>query len=129
MRKDLIIALAIAIVFTIVASWYWYWRVHFAKDEFSNSYEIEKGIYEEVFILSRGGVLANDLYACYLTDSVNFRKYVDRFDNKEKYRFYKVDKNTIMAVKYSFRVDYKSFLPIDSTFYSINFLKEENDFD
>ena len=92
-------------------------------------YKISDGLYEEKYVLSKGGVLANDLYACYLTDSVSFREYVGRYDAKEKYVFIKIEKDSVKAVKYSRRIHYGKYIAIDSSFYSISLLRKTGNFD
>lgn len=109
--------------------WWWYYRVHFYKGGPVYTYRIVDGLYEVRYNLSRGGVLATDLYACYLTDSINFREYVGRYDEKEKYLFTKIGVDTIKAVKYTRRIRYDKYLPLDSAFYAISYLKKSREFD
>jgi hypothetical protein len=128
MKKRTIIKLALLGVFFLLI-WKWYYNNHYNKESHKFSSIISDGIYEEVFLLSASGVLANDLYSCYITDSINFRKFVGRFDNKEKYIFDLANRDTIKSVRYSRRIYYGKSIPIDTLYFSISKLKEEGDFD
>lgn len=127
MKKKAIISVIIFVALSLII-----WRYHknkYNKDNHEFSKEISLGIYEEVFLLSSGGVLANDSYSCYLTDSLSFRKFVGKFDNKEKYLIKPVGIDSIKAIKYSWRIHYGNAVPIDSSSFSIKQLKKDGDFE
>lgn len=71
--------------------------------------------------------MSND-FSYYVTDSVNFRKFIGECDEKELYKC-KVIGDTIKAVKYSRRIYYGKETPIDSAIFSITGLKKEGDFE
>lgn len=100
----------------------------FNKDNHLNTFVLGKGIYEEKFQTFSGGVLMNDTYSYYLTDSTKFRILLGQCDEKELYRC-NVFGDTIKAVKYSRRIHYGKETAIDSVFFSIRMLRKKGGFD
>jgi hypothetical protein len=128
MKKKAIISVIIFVALSLII-WRYYKSTYDNKENHEFSKEIRHGIYEEVFLLSSGGGLATDSYSCYLTDSLSFRKFVGKFDNKEKYLINPVGIDSIKVVKYSWRIHYGIATPIDSALFSIKELKKEGDFE
>ncbi len=127
MKRKVVIKIGLVIVLSLFV-WRWYYNIHYKKDNHQFTKKLSVGLYEEVFLLSSGGVLGSDLYSCYLTDSMSYRKFIGRFDNKEKYVIEQLNSDTIKAIKYSRRIHYGSSVPIDSVTYSIKELKREGKF-
>lgn len=59
----------------------------YSKKNHLNTLQVENHLFYEIYKITSGGALASDTYSYYLTDSVNFRKYVGTiyFDDEHLY--------------------------------------------
>jgi hypothetical protein len=57
----------------------------YSKEHHEGTGIIKSNLYRECFLVYSGGVLANNSYSYYLTDSANFRKYIGTvyFDDEQ----------------------------------------------
>lgn len=101
------------------------------KSEHIISKKISENIFLEMYQPYTGGVLDGNSYSYYLTDSIKFKKYVGRCDDKEVYRFTVISEDSIKAVKWSWRNRMGELpeIPIDSVLYSIKNLKKGGNFE
>lgn len=96
------------------------------KELFSRK-EIADDVYLEKYYSFQGGVFG-DVLAIYLTDSVSFRTFVMKKEDKEHVYYEFIDSSRVAFVKRSRRsIDYDSIL--DSIVFSIVKLKSEGKFD
>ena len=53
----------------------------YSKENYTSTFRLDTSLYIEKYkVLSGGGATTCDVYACYITDSVNFRKYIGEED-------------------------------------------------
>lgn len=109
--KNLLIILGLLIVISSCSNKY-------SKSEHIATIQIGPNLYNEVYKVYSGGVFASDSYSNYITDSVNFRKYVGTryYDDEEIYCSLS-DSNTVLVVKLS-KVNTADTL--EKKFYKIN---------
>jgi hypothetical protein len=101
--------------------------VFFGKKNPLKTHEIGDKLFEERFESFSGGVLMDNTYTYYLTDSINFRKYIGSCDDKEFFRC-NVKGDSLVVLKTSWRnSNYEK--PIETTYFSINKLKKDGDFE
>jgi hypothetical protein len=86
--------------------------------------KIEKGLYFERYIDNSGGAFASTYVHNYLTDSVNFNKYIGSSDENQ----YTIVKKYLNGVNI-FKYEGKNRILVDSIFYNTDILKSENEFD
>ena len=70
----------------------------YSKDNFVGTQELKETIYRERFQIHSGGVFAGDSYSDYLTDSVNFRKYVGTAYHDNEMLIYALSSDTVVDV-------------------------------
>ena len=98
-----------------------------SKSEHIATIQIDSNLYNEVYKVYSGGVFASDSYSNYITDSVNFRKYVGtRYYDDEEIYCNMVDSNTVLVVKLS-KVNTND--TIEKEYYKINQLNANGEFD
>jgi len=109
--KNLLIILGLLLVILSCSNKY-------SKSEHIATIQIGPNLYNEVYKVYSGGVFASDSYSNYITDSVNFRKYVGTryYDDEEIYCSLS-DSNTVLVVKLS-KVNTAD--TIEKKFYKIN---------
>lgn len=72
----------------------------YSKKQHEGTGIIDSNLYRERFLVYSGGALANDSYSYYLTDSVNFRKYIGTiyYDDEQLY-CKSLDSNKILVYR------------------------------
>lgn len=99
----------------------------YSKSEHIATIQIGPNLYNEVYKVYSGGVFASDSYSNYITDSVNFRKYVGtRYYDDEEIYCNLIDSNTVLVVK---RSKSNTADTIEKKFYKINKLIADGEFD
>lgn len=112
--------IAIALIFASCSNKY-------SKSEHIATIQIDSNLYNEVYKVYSGCVFASDSYSNFITDSVNFRKYVGtRYYDDEEIFCNLVDSNTVLVVKLS-KVRTKD--TIEKEYYKINELIANGEFD
>ncbi|UKN02730.1 hypothetical protein K6119_04275 [Paracrocinitomix mangrovi] len=87
--------------------------------------EIVDGIFIELYVDNSGGAFASSTYYYYLTDSNNFRKFMSIRDDDNGVYINTASNGVFLNIYYSrMRGNLK-----DSTFYDVEKLKKENEFD
>jgi hypothetical protein len=76
----------------------------YSKKNHVGTIKISEHLYYEIFQVYAGGTLANDSYSDYLTDSVNFRKYVGTvyYDDEKNY-CKALDSNRVLVYRLNIR--------------------------
>lgn len=74
----------------------------YSKREHVATIPIGPHLFNEIYKVYSGGVFASDSYSNYITDSVNFRKYVGtRYYDDEEIYCHLIDSNIVLVVKLS----------------------------
>lgn len=99
----------------------------YSKKNHVGTIKIGEHLYNEVFQVYAGGALANDSYSDYLTDSVNFRKYVGtiHYDDEKNY-CKKIDSNRVLVYRLNIRNKSDT---LEQKVYIISDLIKEGSFD
>jgi len=99
----------------------------YSKREHVATIPIGPHLFNEIYKVYSGGVFASDSYSNYLTDSVNFRKYVGtRYHDDEEIYCNVIDSNNVIVVKRS-KVNTSDTL--EKNIYEINKLIIEGKFE
>ena len=100
----------------------------YSKQHYLSTGKIASSLYKEVFCIYTGGVMVSGTYSYYLTDSVNFRKYLGTsYNNDERIHCDMLDSNRVMVFRVSFHGDRKD--TIEKTVYLLSELKSEGKYD
>jgi len=99
----------------------------YSKKKHVGTVKIGEHLYNEIYQVYAGGVLANDSYSDYLTDSVNFRKYVGTvyYDDEKNYCKL-IDSNTVLVYRLNIRNKNDT---LEKKIYLLSDLKKEGKFD
>lgn len=99
----------------------------YSKTRHEGTTEILSDLYEESYLVYSGGTLANDSYSYYLTDSINFRKYIGTIYFDDEHLFCKMlDSNSVLVYSVN-RYHDKDTLEMKK--FSLKELKEEGRFE
>lgn len=102
----------------------------YSKNDHFSTFVIENGLYREMFCITNGGVFANDTYSYYITDSVNFRKYIGTvYYDDERIHCEKISVDTILVYTERSKSPVNEADTFDISYYSISQLKKEGEFD
>lgn len=96
---------------------------HKNKVNHTSTKSICNNLYVERYLPYIGGVFDGNTRSCYVTDSVNFRKFIGTYDDKERFRF-SFDQDTIYAHKITYR-NWANGDTIEIYKYSLKDLKKE----
>ena len=97
----------------------------YAKDTPVGSKKIKEGLYRETYCTHGGGVYASNVYSCYLTDSISFRKYLGTEDDYELIYISPLNDSIIFVRKFEIDTD----MDIETMEYNLHILKREGKFD
>lgn len=98
----------------------------YSKKNHLNTIKINDHLYYEIYKITSGGTLASDTYSDYLTDSVNFRKYVGTvYYDDEQNRWKIIDSNTVLV----YRLNIRNNDTLEKKIYIISDLKKEGKFE
>lgn len=98
----------------------------YSKKNHLSTIKINDHLYYEIYKITSGGTLASDTYSDYLTDSVNFRKYVGTvYYDDEQNRWKVIDSNTVLV----YRLNIRNNDTLEKKIYIISDLKKEGKFD
>lgn len=99
----------------------------YSKKNHLNTLQLDNHLFYEIYKITSGGTLASDTYSYYLTDSVNFRKYVGTiyYDDEHLY-CQSVDSNHVLV----YRAKKKNVNDtLDKKVYVLSELKKEGKFE
>jgi len=98
----------------------------YSKKNHISTLQVNKHLFYEIYKITSGGTLASDTYSDYLTDSVNFRKYVGTvYYDDEQNRYKLIDSNTVLV----YRLNIRNNDTLEKKIYIISDLKKEGKFD
>jgi len=99
----------------------------YSKKNHISTLQVDKHLFYEIYKITSGGTLASDTYSDYLTDSVNFRKYVGTvYYDDEQNRYKLIDSNIVLVYRLNIRNKNDT---LEKKIYIISDLKKEGKFD
>ena len=87
----------------------------------------DKRLYTESYMIFNNGALGGDRISAYLTDSINFRKYIGTFDNADHFYFFECHGDSVNV--YYVKQHSPNNIILSTKAYSISNLKKDSQFD
>lgn len=99
----------------------------YSKKNHLNTIKVGNQLFYEIYKISSGGTLASDTYSYYLTDSINFRKYLGTIYYDDEHLYCKeIDSDRTIVYRAYRNIEGDT---IEKTIYCLSDLKSEGKFD
>jgi hypothetical protein len=123
MRRILLYTASIIVFYFLVQSC----DSKYSKKNHLNTLQVDNHLFYEIYKITSGGALASDTYSYYLTDSVNFRKYVGTiYYDDEHLNCKSIDSNRILVYRAKRNNEHDT---LEKKIYILSDLKKEGKFE
>jgi len=73
---------------------------YYSRKSHKRTTELQKELFVETFTIFGSGAYGTDVVTQYLTDSIEFRKYIGTFDEGNEFYYYNISGDTVNVEKY-----------------------------